>query len=89
MGRPATYSDEERTAFISLAAEVGVPLAIRELGYPSPRHARTWLEEAGVEYPQSPLAAYASTLSLLYGVKEKAAFFQAVIDKAYELLNIS
>ena len=42
------YTDEERSIFVELAAEIGIGRSIRELGYPSYPTAQAWCRARGV-----------------------------------------
>ena len=43
-----TYDDEQRSAFVELASQIGIGRAIRELGYPTYPTAQAWCRARGV-----------------------------------------
>ena len=44
-----SYTDEQKADFCSLAQEIGIGRAIRELGYPSYPAAAAWMKARGIE----------------------------------------
>src|SRR4051812_8866774 len=81
------YSEEERTAFVAMAAKVGVPNTIETLGYPNPSTAYEWCRQYGVEVPMTPLAHRALHVRQIYSTHEKLVVCQATLDKAFDMLT--
>lgn len=83
-----TYTDEQVTEFIEIAAEMGIGPAMRTLGYPKSYHtAKKFFVQRNIDTPTAnSLAVMAKQLDIFYTDKEKILAAQAVIDRSVEAL---
>lgn len=87
MGYP-TFTEEQITEFIEMAAEMGIGPTMRHLGYPKSYHtAKKWHIQRNIEMPTAnTLAVMAKDLDIFYRDNEKILAAQAVIDRSVEAL---
>lgn len=85
----AKYTEEQRTIFVALAAEVGMAPARERLGYPSGQTASEWCKNYGVDTAEAetPLMKRAKAMRMFYGQQEKMTLLQEIMDAAYRLLE--
>jgi hypothetical protein len=82
------YEEEKIVYFITLAQEMGIGPAMRNLGYPGSYHtAKKWFEQRSVDLPTiDTLAKMAVDTRVFYTDKEKLIAAQAVLDRCVETL---
>lgn len=83
-----TFTEEQISEFIQMAAEMGIGPTMRTLGYPKSYHtAKKWHMQRNIEMPTAnSLAIMAKQLDIFYTDKEKVLAAQAVIDRSVESL---
>ena len=82
------YTDEERAAFLELAAEVGITRARRQLGYPhSWASGDRWIKAAGIEVPLDEIKAQAAAHYDWYKAEEALVAAEEGIRRVYETLT--
>lgn len=83
-----TYTREEEENFISVANEVGIAPAMRELGYPGSHHTATkWFRSRGLETPNvSSLQSAARALRTHYEAEEELAGIQLMMDRCTDMM---
>jgi hypothetical protein len=83
------YNTEEQEQFISVANELGIGPAMRELGYPGSHHtAKKWFTSRGIDMPTvSALQQHAASLGVWYKDAEELAGLQMIMDRYVELLQ--
>ena len=87
MGYP-TFTEEQISEFIEMAAEMGIGPTMRTLGYPKSYHtAKKWHTQRNVDMPTAnTLAVMTKQLDIFYKDNEKILAAQAVIDRSVEAL---
>jgi len=78
------YSDAQREAFCSLAADKGIAPAIRELGYPSFPTAQKWLRARGIKVSIDSLMAQVRQYHILYSVEDMLTVVESGVARAME-----
>lgn len=81
------YTEDQITEFLTLAQEVGIARAIRELGYPSFPMAKRWAVARDVTLPLNELSQYANDMRNYYSAEEKLYACQLQLDRIVEALN--
>lgn len=81
------YSEEQKNELVTLAQEVGVARAIRELGYGSYPTVKRWATQRGVELEVDPIKQKASRTHLWYKEEEKRVVAQAGLERIFEYLE--
>lgn len=82
------YTNEERAAFLELAAEIGITRAKRELKYPASwGTAQRWVQAAGIEVPLDEIKAQAAAHYDWYKAEEALVAAEEGIRRAYETLT--
>jgi hypothetical protein len=83
-----TYSNEQRTEFLELAAEVGITKAKRTLGFPNSwTTGKKWVDAAGIEVPIDSIMAQARAHGEWYSTKELMLVCQTGLQRAQEALE--
>lgn len=83
-----TYTDEQITAFLELAQDIGYTRAMRELGYPNSwATANRWAEKRGVTIAVDEVKARAAKFNQWYDVEENMLVAQEGINRVYEELT--
>ena len=83
-----TFTEEQISEFIQMAAEMGIGPTMRTLGYPKSYHtAKKWHVQRNVDMPTANSLAYMTKqLDIFYTDKEKILAAQAIIDRTVEAL---
>lgn len=88
VNRNVTYTREQEEEFISVANEIGIAPAMRELGYPGSHHtAAKWFKSRGLETPNvSSLQSAARALRTHYEAEEELAGIQLMMDRYTDMM---
>ena len=79
------YTDEQQEEYVTLATEMGIGPAMRQLGYPGSYHtAQKWLEDRGLEITVDTLKRRAVALREFYGARERMTAAMTVLDRVVE-----
>lgn len=87
MGNRPTYTEDQKTALLELAQEVGLGRAIRELGYPTYPTAMYWARQRNVVIDVDPIKQRAAQTAQWYADDEKKLVAQAGLERIYEQLK--
>ena len=81
------YTEEEILTLVTLAQEVGVGRAIKELGYGSYPTVKRWAAARGLELDVDPIKQKASRTNQWYKEEEKRVVAEAGLQRIYEYLD--
>lgn len=82
------YTDEERSAFLELASEIGITRAKRQLGFPhSWATGQRWVQAAGIEIPIDEIKAQAAAAYDWYKAEEALVVAEEGLRRAQETLQ--
>jgi hypothetical protein len=82
------YTDEEKQAYLEVAAELGHSRAMREMGYPkSWNTANQWAQDFGVNVSLDELKSRAAAHRDFYEKEELLTAAQVAIDRAMDFLD--
>ena len=86
-GSRILYTDDEQATFVSLAVEIGVHGAMKELNYPKAKHtAERWMEQHGFSHMPSLLSTRA-VLAQQYGIDEQLYVGNRILETLVEKLE--
>ena len=82
------YTEEEKQAYLEVAAELGHSRAMREIGYPkSWATANQWAQDYGVNVSLDELKSRAAAHRDFYEKEELLTAAQVAIDRALDMLD--
>ncbi|MEL5958051.1 hypothetical protein AADR41_25390 [Streptomyces sp. CLV115] len=82
------YTNEEKQAYLEVAAELGHSRAMREIGYPkSWNTANQWAQDFGVDVSLDELKSRAAAHRDFYEKEELLTAAQVAIDRAMDFLD--
>ena len=82
------YSEEEKEVFLTLAQEVGIGRALRELGYPkSYQSALDWAKNRGITVDVDPVMSKVKAFDELYKTEHMLAVIKEGIGRVYQSLT--
>lgn len=81
------YSEDQKTALVALAQEIGIGRAIRELGYPSYPAALSWCKQRGVEPNVDTLMAEMKRFHTFYETTDALLVVEAALDRVRQKLQ--
>ena len=85
-----TYSDEQQAEFCSLAQEIGIGRAIRELGYPSYPAAVKWMKARGIKPNVDQIMQEAKKWHVFYQTEDMLIMIDngmAVIEELFSVAS--
>lgn len=83
-----TYTEQQITEWLSLAKEVGITKAIRELGYPKAwLTGKRWADSRGIDIDVDEVRAKAANMREWYKDEEKLLIAQEELNRIHEALQ--
>jgi hypothetical protein len=82
------YTDEQRSTFLEVAAEIGISRAMRQLGYPGAwTTGQDWCKAAGIEVPLDEIKRQSALVNDWYKAEDLLLVAQQGLVRVYEDLQ--